>query len=90
MFASRSGPQCARSANVVGLNGVLVQRVAGAAADAQVLHGLKKGGGDGKPVELGTKPVDDFRRADLAFAQRLQSDVNESAVGGADRRRYRR
>ena len=74
------GPQCARSCDVVRLNGVLVERVAAAAADAEVLRGLQKGRGDGQAVQLGAQAVDDLHGADLALVERLERDVDEAAV----------
>ena len=72
-----------RSLHVVRLNGVLVQRVAGAASDADVLHRLKEDGGNRKPIELGAEAVDHLRGADLAVVERLERDVDEAAIAGA-------
>ena len=49
-------------AHVVRLDRVLVERIAAAAADAQILRGLQKGRGHGQAVQLGPQPVDDIRR----------------------------
>ena len=66
--------------HVVGLDGVLVERIAAAAADAQILRRLQKRGGDRQPVQLGPQPVDDLRGADLALVERLKRNVDETAV----------
>ena len=53
--------------DVVGLNRVLVQRVAAAAADAQILRRLQEGGGHGQAVHLGPQPVDYVHGRGLAL-----------------------
>ena len=75
--------------NVVGLNGVLIQRAAAASADAQILRRLQKCRGDRQAVHLGPQAVDHVHRRSLAhialrgsslhFAQRLERNEHEAA-----------
>ena len=80
--------------DALGLNRVLVHRVAATAADAQILGSLQKGRGDGKRFIFGrrrlmTSAADTVRYRESAFrsaagtGQRLESDVDEAAVAGA-------
>ncbi len=67
----------------VGLDGVLIERIAAAAADAEVLCGLEEDRGDGQTIELWAQAIDDLRRADLAHIEWFQCGVDEAGVGGA-------
>ena len=69
--------------HIVRLQGVLVERIAASAADAQILRRLQKGRGHGQPVHLGAQAVDDFRDADFALIERLERDVDKSAIAAA-------
>ena len=62
--------------NVVGLNGVLVERVAAAAADAEILDGLQEGGGHGQSGHLGPQVVDDLHGALLAHSWTLPEGLS--------------
>ena len=66
--------------HIVGLQRVLVHRIAGAAADTQILHGLKKRGGHRQTVQLWPKAVDDLRGTDLALRQRLECNINKPVL----------
>ena len=70
-------------AHVVGLQRVLVERVAAAAADAQILRRLQKGLGHGQPVHLGPQAIDDVCGAYFALIERLERGVDESAIAAA-------
>jgi hypothetical protein len=56
------------------LQGVLVEGGAAAAADAEILRGLKKCRGDREAVELRAEAVDDVRRTDFSFVEGFQRD----------------
>src|SRR5579872_430584 len=66
--------------DVVGLNGVLIERAARSASDTEILHWLKKGRRHRQMVQFGPQPVDDLRRSNLSFIQRLECYENKSAV----------
>ena len=74
------GPHLARSCHVVGLQRVLVERIAAPAADAQILRRLQKRRGYGQAVHLGPQTIDDLLGADFAFIQRLERGVDKSAI----------
>ena len=63
--------------HVVGLDRVLIHRIAGPAADAQILHGLEERGSHRQTVQLGAQAVDDLSGADLALRQRLERNVKD-------------
>ena len=47
--------------HIIRLQGVLVERIAPTAADAQILRRLQEGLGHRQPVHLGPQSIDDFR-----------------------------
>ena len=67
MLASRIGPPLVQVLHVIGLNGVLIQGSAGAAADTDVLRGLQKRLRHRQPIQLRTQTVDDRRALNFAL-----------------------
>src|SRR5580704_8569636 len=67
----------------VGLQRVLVHRIAGAAPDTQILNRLKKRRGHGQTVQLRAEAVDDLRSGHLALLQRLERNEERTGIGGA-------
>ena len=57
-------------------------RIAGPAADAQILHGLEEGGSHRQTVQLGAQAVDDLSGTDVALRQRLERNVDGAGIGG--------
>src|SRR5208282_3741470 len=68
--------------HIVGLESVLVHRIAGPATDAQILRGLQERGSHRQTVQLRAQAVDDLSGADLALRQRLERNVEGAAIGG--------
>src|ERR1035437_4081552 len=66
----------------VGLDRVLVHRITGPAADAQILYGLEERGSHGKTVQLGAQAIDDLSGAHVALRQWLERNVEVSVIGG--------
>ena len=69
---------------VVALQRVLELRVARAAADLDLLHGLQKERGARNASQLGPQPVGDLERADLAHVERLQRDIDAGEIVSSD------
>ncbi len=63
------------------LQRVLILRVAGAAADANVLHGLQEQRRSGYHRHGTPQPRDDAVGGDVAFRQRQQRDEHETGIG---------
>ena len=63
----------------VGLNGVLIKRIAAASADTKILLRLQKRRRSRLLAHLGTETVDDVRSADPSLFQWLQRDKH---IGG--------
>ena len=63
------------------LQGVLVLRVARAAADADVLHRLQEQGGARNHRHLPPQPRDDAVGGDVTLVRRIQRDEHEAGIG---------
>src|SRR5439155_6833580 len=70
-------------ADVVALEGELILRVAGAAADAEVLHRLQEQRSARHPSRLATEAADDLVGGHLALVERLEGDEHAAGVGPA-------
>jgi hypothetical protein len=68
--------------HIVRLERVLVHRIAGPAADAEILHSLEECRSHRQMVQFRAQAADDLSGADLALRQWLERDVEGSVIGG--------
>jgi hypothetical protein len=72
---------CKQLVRTVGLECVLILRVGGATADADVLHRLQKQRCPWNLRQLAAQPADHLIRRYLALAERLERNEDEAAIG---------